>query len=139
MLKTIDLAAITDGKMTGTVDVTAYGWETRYSWGHTAEVMVNFETVARAKIRYYNRTWESYRFQSVIHCALRGYVHNILGIDPLKSVCNRDKTPMKTDTAEARRVERLRAKEFAAFLYDRLTAYVDGRLEVGKPASRNVA
>lgn len=139
MYKTIDLAAITDGKMMGTVDISAYGWETRDSWGHTAEVMVNFETVARAKIRYYNRTWESYRFQTAIHSALHGYVHHILGIDPFKSVSNRDKNPMKSADAEARRIERVKAREFAAFLYDRLTACVDGRLVINKAESRNVA
>lgn len=42
-------------------------WNTRNSWGHKVTLYRNetFE-VGRAKIRYYNRTWESYQYQSVI-------------------------------------------------------------------------
>ena len=39
-------------------------WETRNGWGHTAYLMKDGEEVNRARVRYYNRTWESYRFQS---------------------------------------------------------------------------
>ena len=139
MNKTIDLAVITDGKMTGTIEVSAYGFDTRYSWGHIAEVSARYEVLARAKICYLNRTWETYRFQSAIHCALREYVRKVLGIDPLKSVSNRDKTPMKSAAAEVRRIERVSAIEFAAFVYNRLTAYVDGRLDLAKTEDRKVA
>lgn len=42
-------------------------WNTRNSWGHEVTLYKN-ETfkVGRAKIRYYNRTWESYQYQSAI-------------------------------------------------------------------------
>jgi len=125
-IKEINMDKISNGKMFGTIDIYAEGWETRYSWGHTAEVSVNFETVARAKIRYYNRTWESYRFQSVIHSALHGYVTATLGIDPHKAVGKRDATPMKGKDAEARRLARLDAVQFAKTIYNRLCAIVDG-------------
>lgn len=46
-----------------TIHICAYGWETRYSWGHTAYCP---ELGVTDKARYYNRTWESYRFESVI-------------------------------------------------------------------------
>lgn len=128
MNKTIDLARLTGGKMMGEIDISAYSWETRYSWGHTAEVSVNYETVARAKFRYYNRTWEAYCYQSVIHAALRGYVHSVTGLDPLKAISKRDTTPMKSAAAESRRLNRVAAHDFAVTLYNRVTGIVDGTL-----------
>lgn len=128
MNKTIDLARLTGGKMMGEVDISAFGWETRYSWGHTAEVSVNYEVVARAKFRYYNRTWESYRFKSVIHSALEGYVHSVTGYNPSKAICKRDTTPMKSADAENRRIARVAAHDFAVTLFHRLTGLVDGTL-----------
>lgn len=42
-------------------------WNTRNSWGHEVTLYKNDTfKVGRAKIRYYNRTWESYLFQSAI-------------------------------------------------------------------------
>ena len=46
-----------------TIHLCAYGWETRYSWGHTAYCP---ELGISVKFRYYNRTWEAHRFDSVI-------------------------------------------------------------------------
>jgi hypothetical protein len=128
MNKTIDLAKVTAGKMMGEIDISAWGWETRYSWGHTAEVSVNYRPVARAKFRYYNRTWESYRYKSVIHSALCGYVKTVTGYNPTCGICKRDTTPMKSAKAESRRLARVAAHDFAATLYNRLTGLVDGTL-----------
>lgn len=42
-------------------------WSTRNSWGHEVTLYKNDTLkVGRAKIRYYNRTWESYQYQSAI-------------------------------------------------------------------------
>lgn len=42
-------------------------WRTRTSWGHEVTLYKNNSfKVARVKIRYYNRTWESYMYQSAI-------------------------------------------------------------------------
>lgn len=128
MNKTIDLARLTGGKMMGEVDISAWYWETRYSWGHTAEVSVNYHTVSRAKFRYYNRTWESYRYQSVIHSALCGYVQSVTGYNPNRGICKRDAAPMKSPAAESRRLDRVAAHDFAVTLYNRLTGIVDGTL-----------
>lgn len=130
MYKTINLATITDGKMTGELDITARSWETRYSWGHEATISANCMEVARSRIRYYNRTWETYRYQSVLHCAIHAYVQNTLGYDPVKSICNRDSKPMKSPAAESRRLARVAAYDFAVMLYNRLTAFVDGTLQI---------
>lgn len=42
-------------------------WNTRNSWGHEVTLYKNDTIkVGRTKIRYYNRTWESYQYQSAI-------------------------------------------------------------------------
>ena len=42
-------------------------WKTRNSWGHKVTLYKNNTLkVACTKIRYYNRTWESYLYQSAI-------------------------------------------------------------------------
>ena len=40
------------------------------SWGHTAVVFKEDYELSKSRIRYYNRTWESYTYQSVILDAL---------------------------------------------------------------------
>lgn len=40
------------------------------SWGHTVVVFKEDYELSRGKIRYYNRTWERYTYQSVILEAL---------------------------------------------------------------------
>ena len=42
-------------------------WSTRNGWGHEVSVYKNdMLEVGRVKIRYYNRTWESYRYETAI-------------------------------------------------------------------------
>lgn len=57
-----------------TFEVYGQYYETRNSWGHYGYLFQNGQEIARDKIRYYNRTWEGYRFQS----AGRGAVYNWL-------------------------------------------------------------
>ena len=131
MVKTIKMADVYGvaenvAKPMGEITICANGWQTRYSWGHTAEVWAGCEKMAEARIRYYNRTWESYRFQSVIHEALAKYVTRVTGINPYKDIAARDKNPMKGKEAEARRQSRVDAHEYAVKLYKALTAAADG-------------
>lgn len=50
------------------------GWETSRAWGHECYLILNgYGEVARAKCRYYNRTWEKYQYQSVMRQALEAY------------------------------------------------------------------
>ena len=50
-------------------------WKTRNSWGHEVKLYKNdCVTVGRAKVRYYNRTWESYLYQTVI----QSVIYNVL-------------------------------------------------------------
>lgn len=45
-------------------------WGTRNSWGHEAALYVDSKKIKSYKIRYYNRTWERYTFQSVINACI---------------------------------------------------------------------
>lgn len=48
-------------------------WETSRAWGHRAILMYNGHDVLETKIRYYNRTWEMYRYQSCMQKLLSMY------------------------------------------------------------------
>ena len=53
-------------------------WSTRNSWGHEVTLYKNdFAKIGRAKIRYYNRTWECYQYQSAIHCVISQAINEI--------------------------------------------------------------
>ena len=53
-------------------------YETRNSWGHRGHVMgLGLNT----KIRYYNRTWECYTYQSLLFRLLDMYATHLTGID----------------------------------------------------------
>lgn len=53
-------------------------WRTRNSWGHEVTLYKNdtFE-VGRAKIRYYNRTWECYQYQNAIKSVIYNAIEEI--------------------------------------------------------------
>ena len=40
-------------------------WETSRAWGHKSTLIAPWGEVESKKVRYYNRTWESYTYQ---HC-----------------------------------------------------------------------
>ena len=44
--------------------------KTRYGFRHLCELTQNYNVLAKTKACYYNRTWEAYEFQSVIHQAI---------------------------------------------------------------------
>lgn len=54
-------------ELDGTYSITCWVYETRYSWGHYAEIAKNGSVFNETKYTYYNRTWESYQYQSIIH------------------------------------------------------------------------
>ena len=47
-------------------EIVAESWETYRNWGHKATLYRNDYKVNAEKITYYNRTWESYQYQSVM-------------------------------------------------------------------------
>lgn len=50
-------------------------WENRNGWGHKVTLYRNDSVVVGTyKVRYYNRTWERYQYQS----AIKGVINNAL-------------------------------------------------------------
>lgn len=56
-------------------------YETRNSWGHRGHVETNTHYLNKGKIRYWNRTWECYRYQSLLKYLVRGAMTMLSGID----------------------------------------------------------
>lgn len=58
-------------------------YETRNSWGHRGEVRIPTQCsgIVKDKIRYYNRTWERYTYQSLLLGLLDKYATYLTGID----------------------------------------------------------
>lgn len=80
--------------------------KTRYGFRHLASLLRNGTEVAKYKACYYNRTWESYTFESVIHGVLRKHfeAEPIFGA---KELCQRcieiaDKGGLEADFAPFR-------------------------------------
>lgn len=53
-------------KLSKRISVTCWTYETRYSWGHKADLYLDGREVAHDKITYYSRTWEAYTYQSIL-------------------------------------------------------------------------
>lgn len=50
-------------------------WKTKNSWGHKVALYKNDNVlIGTAKVRYYNRTWERYQYQS----AIKSVIHDTL-------------------------------------------------------------
>ena len=57
---------MTTFRLSRRITVECETYETRYSWGHKAYMTVKGKGEDYAKITYYNRTWESYQFESIL-------------------------------------------------------------------------
>lgn len=45
-------------------------WETSYAWGHKTTIIKNGYDYGTHKVRYYNRTWETYTYQTCMYGAI---------------------------------------------------------------------
>lgn len=45
-------------------------WETSYSWGHKTTILRNECECLSHKVRYYNRTWECYTYETCMRGAV---------------------------------------------------------------------
>lgn len=74
----VSMAFITVENKDKNIHITLKAWyyDTRSSWGHKAYICGHIgDSYAERndfKIRYYNRTWERYTFQSILHEAFYG-------------------------------------------------------------------
>jgi len=62
---------------------------TRYGFRHLCELTHNYNVIAKTKSCYYNRTWECYEFQSVIHQAINAAFDNRTRSQQKKDRCAR--------------------------------------------------
>lgn len=59
-------------------------WETSNSWGHKTTILRNDREYLSHKVRYYNRTWENYRYQT----CMRGAVEELRDKELLRYINN---------------------------------------------------
>ena len=59
-----------NGKKGNKIELVNESWSTSNSWGHKTNVIINGYDYGKYKVRYYNRTWESYTFQSCMRGAI---------------------------------------------------------------------
>ena len=72
------MSVIKSKKIMGKVfSIYAEGWSNSRAWGHRAVLRVNDFSTRESKIRYYNRTWESYQYESVIHSVIYDYIESV--------------------------------------------------------------
>ncbi len=57
-----------------TYDIISRGWSTSRSWGHKSELYIDGNFVEEGKVRYYNRTWESYQFRTCMQNLIWGLI-----------------------------------------------------------------
>jgi hypothetical protein len=57
---------MTTFKINEHIEIEAKVWDSRLNWGHKGTVFVDGEPLVTRRITYYNRTWESYQFASLL-------------------------------------------------------------------------
>ena len=53
-------------------------WATSNSWGHKSTLIAPWGEIESKKVRYYNRTWESYTYQTCMRCLIDTILENNL-------------------------------------------------------------
>lgn len=95
--------------------IVAESWETYNSWGHKATLFKDDYELTHSRIRYLNRTWECYQYQSAILDAIYEAIkrrENRL-IDDYKSTTGAMRTTKRTkeklfkDDAELQELQEL--------------------------------
>ena len=51
-------------------------WETSRAWGHKSTLVAQWGEIESRKVRYYNRTWESYKYQTCMSGLLDSILEN---------------------------------------------------------------
>ena len=61
---------VVNGKKGNKIELVNESWSTSRNWGHKTNVIVNGYDYGTYKVRYCNRTWEMYHFQSCMRGAI---------------------------------------------------------------------
>jgi len=99
----VNLGTLGDGK---TATIYCRSVDTRYGFRHDAVMIVNGEPKFKAKACYYNRTWESYQYQSVLHNLAEIFVKAKTGVKSL--FCGKTKKADRLYKNLAARIDRNR-------------------------------
>lgn len=81
-------------KINDKLAIGAESYETRYSWGHKAHLYrvktpaQNDELIQSTKIRYYNRTWERFQFESALFNVVEKALKNKVITPQEAKICN---------------------------------------------------
>lgn len=51
-------------KITDNLSITGEVYSNSRAWGHEVRAIYHGNEIAKNRVRYYNRTWEAYQFQS---------------------------------------------------------------------------
>ena len=51
-------------------------WETSRAWGHKSTLVAQWGEIESRKVRYYNRTWERYTYESCMSGLLNSILEN---------------------------------------------------------------
>lgn len=62
---------VTTFKVNEDTQIDCWTYETRSTWGHRANLVRNGRITMEAKVRYYNRTWESFTYESILYDVFR--------------------------------------------------------------------
>lgn len=75
-----------------------HSWETTNRWGHEVRLHLDGYEIAKHRVRYYNRTWESYCYQS---CMLQ-LVDKLQRTEHLRAIeqWKRENNKSRTTTAQ---------------------------------------
>lgn len=65
-------------------------WETYRSWGHEVHLFRNNYEIGSNRVRYYNRTWENYRYQTCMLGAISNVMSDIIA-DEIEKYKNENK------------------------------------------------
>ena len=79
-------------------------WETRGGWGHNVILTYNYDTIAETDVRYYNRTWEMWEFQTAMEEVCRKAMKSHKDLEPeLKQVYDLIQEGNRGETSEMTR------------------------------------
>lgn len=67
---------VVNGKKGNKIELVNESWSTSRSLGHKTNVIINGCDYGEHKVRYYNRTWEMYTYQTCMSGAIREIIEN---------------------------------------------------------------
>lgn len=84
-------------------------FSTSNSWGHITHLFRNGQEIGNYRIRYYNRTWEAYEYQTCmkecLDTTIKQYIQNFIDGYKKKNNIKKFKSGQKTEVIELAKKE----------------------------------